>query len=143
METLSQNNTTFTFMYCMMHDDGFIIQGNHDCVPEGYDMKHSTQCEVCDWCNMGVVEVKVKNNEVKNNKVKNNDITIIKTVRLNYDRYGGGFIFRLYIGTLTDDKGNSIHFDNEHNDDDDEDNCILYQWIDYINDTMTSEFLEA
>ena len=132
METQNYNTNTFTFMYCMMHDDGFIIQGNHDCVPEGYVMRHSTQCEFCDWCNMGVVEV------------NNDEINIINTVRVNYDRYGGGFIFRLYLGTLTDDKGNSINFDN----DDNEDNFILYKWIEHIYDsliythTITSEFLE-
>lgn len=135
IEKQNQNTNTFTFMYCMMHDDGFIIQGNHDYVPEGYVMQHSTQCEVCDWCNMGVIDV------------NNNKINIIKTLRLDYDRYGGGFIFRLYLGTLTDDKGNSINFDNDDNEYN-EDDFILYKWIEHIYDsiiythTITSEFLE-
>jgi hypothetical protein len=34
---------------------------------------------------------------------------IIEPVWVEYDRYyGGGFIFRLYLNTLTDEKGNTI-----------------------------------
>jgi hypothetical protein len=34
---------------------------------------------------------------------------IIERVRVEYDRYyGGGFIFRLYLNTLTDEKGNKV-----------------------------------
>jgi len=34
---------------------------------------------------------------------------IIERVRVEYDRYyGGGFIFRLYLNTLTDEKGNTV-----------------------------------
>ena len=117
----TKTNDTFTFMYCFMHDDGFIIQGNHDYVPYGYVMQHSQTCECCDWYNMGVIEI------------KNDEITVIKSVRVNYDRYGGGFIFRLYIGTLTDDKGKYIDL---------EDDCILYQWIEYINDTCKNIYLD-
>ena len=119
MET--QNNNTFTFMYCRMHDDGFIIEGNHDYVPEGYVMQHSDKCESCDWYNMGVIEI------------NNNEIDIIKSLRVNYDRYGGRFTFGHYIGTITDDKGKYIDVD---------DDFIIYQWIEHINDNITSDFLE-
>lgn len=121
---MDENKNYYTFMYCMMHDDGFIIHGNHDYVPAGYVMQHSQNCEICDWCNMGVIEL------------NSDEITVIKSVRINYDRYGGGFIFRLYLGTLTNDKGKYITFNN------DDDDFILYQWIEYINDTITSEYLE-
>jgi len=133
---MDENKNYYTFMYCMMHDDGFIIQGNHDYVPYGYVIQHSDKCEVCDWCNMGVIEVSNDNdNDVINN------IKIIKSVRVNYDRYGGGFIFRLYLNTLTDVKGNCIEFDND-------DDCIIYRWISHIHDsifythTITNDFLE-
>ena len=129
-QTQNQNNNTdiFTFMYCMIHDDGFIIQGNHDYVPYGYVIQHSQNCDSCDWYNMGVIKI---------NDVNNDEITVIKTVRLNYDRYGGGFTFKNYLNTLTDDKGKYIDINN-----DSEDDCILYQWIQYINDNLEYEFLE-
>jgi hypothetical protein len=87
--------TTYTFIYCMMHDEGCIITGDHSYVPEGYKMQHCTECESCDWHNMGVIR--------KNGP----SFEIIERVRVEYDRYyGGGFIFRLYLNTLTDEKGN-------------------------------------
>ena len=149
MDTNIDTNNYYTFMYCMIHDDGFIIQGNHDYVPYGYVMQHSQNCEFCDWYNMGVIAVSNDDNDHNDNKDDNkhndnnniNNIKIIKSVRLNYDRYDGRFIFRLYLNTLTDDKGNSIEFDND-------DDCILYKWIGHIHDsinythTITTDFLE-
>jgi hypothetical protein len=83
----------YTFIYCMMHDDGCIITGNHDYVPEGYKMQHATNCESCDWYNMGIIT---------------NKFDIIKAVRINYDRFGGGFTFAHYVDTLTDETGNTL-----------------------------------
>jgi hypothetical protein len=89
--------TTYTFIYCMMHDDGCIITGHHPYVPEGYKMRHCTDCESCDWHNMGVI------------RSNGPSFEIIEPVWVEYDRYyGGGFIFRLYLNTLTDEKGNTI-----------------------------------
>ena len=144
---MDENKNYYTFMYCMMHDDGFIIQGKHDYVPDGYIMQHSDKCEVCDWCNMGVIEVSNDNNNDNDNDNDNDNnntdnIKIIKSVRVNYDIYGGGFIFRLYLNTLTDVKGNCIEFDND-------DDCIVYRWIVHIYDsinythTITNDFLEV
>ena len=101
----------YSFFYCMMHDDGFIINGNHDYVPEGYIMQHSHICESCDWYNMGVI-------------ISNGiSIEIIESVRLNYDIYAGGFEFRGYTDTLTNEKGEDIYMDK---------NSVLYKWIDSI-----------
>jgi hypothetical protein len=83
----------YTFFYCMLHDEGFIITGKHNYVPEGYAMQHSTNCESCDWYNMGVIDTNFK---------------VIIGVRLNYERYGGGFTFGHYINTLTDTTGNKV-----------------------------------
>lgn len=110
----------YSFFYCMMHDDGFIINENHDYVPEGYIMQHSEDCESCDWYNMGII-------------ISNGiSIEIIESVRLNYDKYAGGFEFRGYTDTLTNEKGEDIDMDK---------NSVLYKWIDEIANN-TSDFIE-
>ena len=83
----------YTFIYCMLHDDGCIIKGQHAYVAEGYNMQHATTCESCDWYNMGVI---------------NDQFDIIEAVRLNYDLYGGGFTIGHYANTLTDAMGNPM-----------------------------------
>ena len=89
----------YTFIYCMMHDDGCIIAGNHPYVPDGYSMQHSNQCESCDWYNMGVI------------KYDGSTFDIVESLRIDYDRYGGGFIFIGYTDTLTDEQGNPLKND--------------------------------
>ena len=79
-----------------MHDDGCIIIGNHPYVPEGYSMRHSQECESCDWFNMGVI------------KYNCSKFDVVESVRVNYDRYEGGFMFTGYTDTLTDEKGDMI-----------------------------------
>ena len=114
----------YTFVYCMLHDDGCIITGRHQYVPEGYVMAHSPVCahanaclhanacthaNACnsgDWYVMGVIQFNGTN------------FDIIEPLRVNYDDYGGGFIFRLFTNTLTDEKGNSME------------NKLLDDWID-------------
>ena len=83
----------YTFFYCMLHDEGFIITGKHNYVSAGYAMQHATNCESCDWYNMGVIDENFK---------------VIIGVRLNYERYCGGFTFGHYINTLTDTAGNKV-----------------------------------
>jgi hypothetical protein len=92
----------------MMHDDGFIIKGNHPYVPHGYSMRHSDQCELCDWCNMGLI------------KYNGYNFDVVESVRVDYDRYGGGFTFIGYMDTLTDEYG--ITIENED----------LNKWIEYF-----------
>ena len=89
---------TITFFYCMLHDDGFMIEGQHSYVPEGYVMPHSDKCEACDWRQMGVV-------------CHTTEFEILEPVTFDYDRYGGGYTFRMYEQTLTDVKGCPV--DNE------------------------------
>lgn len=110
----------YSFFYCMMHDDGFIINGNHPYVSEGYIMKHSDACELCDWCNMGVI------------MIDDDNIEIIETVRLNYDRYGGGFTFYHYSDTLSNEKGESIVMD---------ENSVLNKWIIDMKNNDTDDYV--
>ena len=89
----------YTFIYCIYHDEGCIITGNHTYVPVNYTMQHSNRCESCDWKNMGVI------------KYNGSSFDIIKSVTTNYDKYNGGFTFIGYINTLTDKNGNMIEND--------------------------------
>ncbi len=89
----------YTFVYCQYHDDGCIIKGNHDYVPDGYKMAHSNKCESCDWYVAGVI------------RYDSLIINILKTVRINFDCYGGCYTFRMYTGEITDQQGNSIMHD--------------------------------
>lgn len=95
----------YTFFYCMMHDQGFIITGNQPYVPVDYFMEHSDKCEFCDWCKMGVIEY------------DGSTFDIIESLTFDYDRYGGGFTFSLYQNTLTDENGYTIE------------NEVLDEWI--------------
>ena len=95
----------YTFFYCMMHDQGFIITGNQPYVPDGYSMQHCNRCESCDWCKMGVIQY------------DGYAFDIIEPLTFDYDKYGGGFKFCLYQNTLTDEKGNTIE------------NEVLDKWI--------------
>jgi len=102
----------------MMHDDGFIITGQHSYVPEGYKMQHATNCESCVWSVMGLIDA---------------NFEIVKPLRINYERYTGGFTFGHYVDTLTDEMGNPLK--NEGLDD----------WIREINQNEAGnkkEFLE-
>ena len=103
--------TYYTFIYCKMHDDGCIIKGHHDYVPAGYSMQHSSDCESCDWYNMGIIKYNIfidSNDSIDCNDCNCVNIDIVKTVRVDYDIYDGGFMFCQYSNTLTDEKSNCI-----------------------------------
>jgi len=95
----------YTLFYCTWHDEGFIITGNHEWVPDGYSMQHSNKCESCDWCKMSVIHY------------NGSTFDVIEPIKFDYDKYGGGFMFGMYENTLTDEKGNTIK------------NEILDKWI--------------
>lgn len=96
------NNVVFyTLIYCEYHDDGWLIRGNHDYVPHGYQPRHSDKCEACDWYENGIISYDGKN------------IKIIKEVRINYDRYNGGFSFNIYPCEVTDENGTPLDYEYE------------------------------
>ena len=95
----------YTFIYCMMHDDGCMIRGKHPYVPDGYSMQHANNCDPSDWYNMGVI------------KYNGSTFDVVESVRVNYDDYWGGFIFIGYTDTLTDENGNMLE------------NDLLNEWI--------------
>jgi hypothetical protein len=103
-------DTYYTFFYCYIHDDGWIIRGRHACVPEGYQHEHAHNCDWGDWHNQGII---VTNRE-------SGIMDIVEEVRLDYDRFGGGFVFALYQDTLTDETGKKLNMD---------DHPKLKEWI--------------
>jgi hypothetical protein len=91
----------YTLFYCDVHDCGCVIKGNHEYTPEGYEMAHAIdgcarECDSSDWLNMGMLSY------------DGVEVIVIKEVRVNYDRYGGGYEFNMYSGDITDELGNRI-----------------------------------
>jgi len=95
-------DTYYSFFYCYLHDDGWIIRGRHNSVPHGYKHKHADNCDWSDWHNQGIV--------VTN---KGGGMDIVEEVRMDYDRFGGGFTFAHYQDTLTDETGKPLDM-NDH-----------------------------
>jgi hypothetical protein len=93
---MTTDSTLYTLFYCKIHDCGCIIKGTHKYTPEGYKMAHATNCDTGDWCNMGIL------------RYDGIVVSIIEQIRINYDRYGGGYQFNMYTDDITDEKGNSI-----------------------------------
>ena len=110
----------YTFIYCITHDDGCVIKGNHHHVPGNYSMIHSHLYDSCEWNNMGVI---LDDGEF---------IDIIKQVRINYDKFGGKFKFNYYIDILTNELGYYLHIDK---------NTVLYNWIQEKSKNMIDTFI--
>lgn len=108
-DTTMVEETYYTFFYCYIHDDGWIIRGRHNYVPYGYQHEHAHNCDWSDWHNQGII--------VTNGK---GVMDIVEEVRMDYDRFGGGFVFSLYQDTLTDEIGKYIDMD---------DHPELKEWI--------------
>ena len=111
-----------TFIYCTKCDDGIMIEGHHDYVPDNYQMAHSTSCEYIDWNNVGVIKCE-----------EDGQIKVVERLRINYDRFCGEFHFRGYLDTLTDEKGNNLEMDED---------SILYKWIEETANNEVDTFLD-
>ena len=107
----SHAETYYTFFYCYSHDDGWIIRGQHNAsVPDGYIAQHAHNCDWSDWHKQGII--------VTNGA---GGMNIVEEVRMDYDRFGGGFVFSLYQDTLTDETGKQLNMD---------DHPELKKWLD-------------
>ena len=95
----------YTLFYCYMHDCGCVIKGEYEYTPIGYNMAHAEncarECDTSDWFNMGVITY------------DGNKVIIKKEVRINYDRYDGGYEFNMYKDEFTDAEGNRIIMDDD------------------------------
>lgn len=83
---------TFTFYYCTTHDDGCCSL---------QDIQHVNTCGVdpnehCTICEKGVIEF------------DGQTVRIVKSVTINYSRYGGGFKFDTYTRNIRDQHGNDL-----------------------------------
>ena len=98
-DTTMVEETYYTFFYCYIHDCGWIIRGRHNYVPHGYQYEHANNCDYSDWHKQGMVVT------------NRGGIDIVEEVRMDYDRFGGGFVFSLYQDTLTDETGKYLDMD--------------------------------
>ena len=110
-----------TFIYCTECDDGIMIKGHHDYVPDNYTMAHSTRCTYRDWYNVGVI------------KCEDGQMKVVERLRIDYNRFCGGFNFRGYLHTLTDETGNNLEMDED---------SVLYEWIEEIAKNKVDTFLD-
>ena len=111
-----------TFIYCSLCDEGVMIEGQHDYVPDSYHMAHSERCEYIDWYNVGVI------------KCEEDRIRVVERLRINYDMCCGGFKFHMYMDSLTDEKGNNLEMDKD---------SILYKWLEETANNQVDIFLDA
>jgi hypothetical protein len=88
-----QSNKIYTFIYCVIHDDGYVTRGNYNTIPKKF-YKKTNQCGscACDLVSMGII------------KDNGDDFEIIKPVQFNYDMYGGGFKFEYFFHSISDDR---------------------------------------
>jgi len=98
-----------------------MIKGHHDYMPDNYNMAHSTTCYYGDWNNVGVI------------KCEEDSIKVVERLRINYDRFCGGFTFGHYMDTLTDETGNNLEMDED---------SILYKWIEETAKNEVDTFLD-
>jgi hypothetical protein len=110
-----------TFIYCTECDDGIMIKGHHDYVPDNYTMAHSTRCTYRDWYNVGVI------------KCEEGQMKVVERLRIDYNRFCGGFHFRGYLHTLTDETGNNLEMDED---------SVLYEWIEEMAKNKVDTFLD-
>jgi hypothetical protein len=62
-------------------------------------------------------------------KYDGKQVNIIEQVRINYERYGGGYQFNMYSDDITDESGNSIIMDDE---------SPLVKWFEEVNNYSKS-----
>ena len=95
--------TYYSFMYCTLHDQGFIVSSSHrHGLSDNFKNRVcNSSCEHCDWINKGIVCL---------DKIS---VKVIKPVETNYnEQYGGGFTFNM-ISDIVDENGNQLEMKND------------------------------
>jgi hypothetical protein len=79
--------TYYIFLYCTIHDDGFVIKSENTEIPEDSNYNITCKCEGSEFCDF-----------IYNGMVSY-DGTMIKEIDpilRNYEKFGGGFKFEYY-----------------------------------------------
>jgi hypothetical protein len=95
--------TYYSFMYCTLHDQCFIVSGEHRySLPSHFKntVCHGS-CENCDWTNKGIVSI------------DGILVNIVKPVETNYnEQCGGNFEFNM-ISDILDENGDELEMNND------------------------------
>ena len=81
--------STYTFYYCLDHDDGCLAKG--DIIPAGFNL---CCCHTCDWQYMGTITY------------DGTTVEISQPIDISYEKYAGGFKFIYYASACLDEVGN-------------------------------------
>jgi hypothetical protein len=79
--------TYYIFLYCTIHDDGFIIKSENTEIPADYNYNITCKCEGSEFCDF-----------IYNGMISYDGINIkeIDSILRNYEKFGGGFKFKYY-----------------------------------------------
>jgi len=95
------NKTYYSFMYCTLHDQGFIVRGSYryGLPPNFNNTVCGASCENCDWTNKGIV------------CIDGISVMVDTPIETNYnEQYGGGFTFNM-ISDILDENGNELEME--------------------------------
>ena len=102
LDIMTHSKIYYSFIYCTLHDQGFIVRGVHRYgLPENFkNTVCNASCEDCDWMNKGIV------------CTDGISVKIVKHVETNYnEQYGGGFTFRM-LSDILDENGDQLKMEN-------------------------------
>jgi hypothetical protein len=119
-------NMHYTFMYCVEHHHGCMVQGWHKTIPDGFKLLNSPHSnDTHRWVSMGVIYYThyLNDAEIPDDVPS---VAIVQTTKITYDSYeGSDFKFHHYREYVTNEKGQELYLDEE---------TPLYKWFDDISD---------
>ena len=86
----------YIFIYCLKHDDGYVIKSDSPKIPLNYKIISEHNCSLDDWIYTGILDYDSTNFEQ------------VMPILKDYKKYNGGFYFEFYINNITDENGNFI-----------------------------------
>lgn len=101
LDNMADSKIYYSFMYCRLHDQGFIVRGSHKYgLPDNFkNTVCNASCDDCDWMNKGIV------------CVDGISVKVIKPIETNYnEQHGGGFTFAM-VSDILDENGNELEME--------------------------------
>ena len=86
------HNNYYTFMYCYLHNSGFIIHGKHERLSNNYTMLPDYNCGCGSWYFKDIFM-----------RINKGEIEHIENILENSSRVWGGHSFLIYMDKLTDE----------------------------------------
>jgi len=103
-----KQNVEYTFFCCSVHNQGWCVQGNPNCLPEGFNYCNSVDCTSADWAKNGVLDGNYDH------------IIVCQPVTTKFD---GDFKFEYLRHSIVDTNGARVTVPTD---------VALYKWFDYF-----------